>query len=69
MYITLNAEGGKLAFISAYAPTAAANSEHKELFYEHLTDAINQTQAQYYIGGDVNARIYNIKNNEKEHIG
>lgn len=69
MYITLNAAGGKIAFIAAYAPTAQANTEQKEKFYDTLTNAIGETQAIYYIGGDFNARIWNRREGEKEQIG
>lgn len=69
MYITRNAEGGKTAFISAYAPTATASFDQKESFYDNLTTAINEVRAIYYIGGDFNARIYNIREGEQAQIG
>lgn len=69
MYLILKAEGGNLAIINAYAPTAMAPTEKKDMFYENLNRAINESGQIRIIGGDFNARIYNLNEEEKEYIG
>ena len=69
MYVTLNTKGGDLTFISAYSPTAVSDMEKKDEFYENITLAINEITGPLYIGGDMNARIWNRRVEDETHIG
>ena len=44
-------------------------TQKKDMFYENLNRAINESGTNRIIGGDFNARIYNVHDNETEYIG
>ena len=62
------AKGGDLTFISAYAPPANSLPE-KDQFYEDISDLLSGISGAYYIGGDMNARLYNREEKDEQAIG
>ena len=67
--ITMDAAGGDIHFISAYAPPADHPLKEKEKFYEQLATTIRGAKGICYCGGDFNARIYEVLEHEKGSIG
>ena len=61
------AKGGNLTVICAYSPAANSTPEIKDQFYEDISDLLSGISGIYYIGGDMNARLYNREEDEEEH--
>ena len=69
MVVTLAAVGGDIHFVSVYAPPADHKLQKKEAFYDELSQTIAQLHGIIYIGGDFNARLYEILEHEEEVLG
>jgi hypothetical protein len=69
MSVKLASSTGGITFFSVYAPPADHKTSEKDKFYDDLTREINKTEGIYYIGGDFNARLYEVMQHEKGVIG
>ena len=69
MSITFASRANDLNLISVYAPQSGLDIETKEAFYDELSDAISELKGAYFIGGDFNARIYHVRESERDVIG
>ena len=63
------AKGGDLTFICAYALTANSLPDKKDQFYEDISDLLSGISGAYYIRGNMNARLYNRKEEDEQAIG
>ena len=64
------AAGGDIVFMSVYGPTAESKMADKDAFYDTLTEELEKEKASLlYIGGDFNARLYEIMKGEEGVIG
>lgn len=56
----------QMKIIQAYAPTLSHADEEVEIFYEHISSALNETNTHFTIlCGDFNAKL-DLKSNESE---
>jgi hypothetical protein len=69
MAMKLASATGGITFVSVRAPPADHKMKEKKKFYDELTNEINVTEGIYYIGGDFNARFYEVMEHEKGVIG
>ena len=69
MVVTLAAVGGDIHFVSVYAPPADHKLQKKEAFYDELSQTLEQLHGIVCIGGDFNARIYEVLDHEAEVLG
>ena len=69
MTVSFNTKSGPLTFLSNYSHTAPANPEQKNRHYDSLNETIAAAKGKVIIGGDFNARIYNVSPTETESIG
>ena len=68
--VILDTASGKTAFTSSYGPTAEANENHKNLYWEELAKEMEHNKGCIRIlAGDFNARIYEIQKEDSRCIG
>ena len=63
------AKGGDITFVCACAPLANRPPNKKDQFYEEVSDLLSGISGAYYIGGDMNARLYNREEEDERVIG
>ena len=69
MAIRLKSLGSNIAFICGYAPHSGHTSGTKDEFYDLLQNMCNEISKLVFTGGDLNARLQHIYNNEHEISG
>ena len=66
---TFEAQGSPLSFICAYAPHSGHTIEQKEEFYDQLSTEVSRIKGRFLIGGDFNARIHYVRDNDIDVCG
>ena len=68
--IVMDTASGKTAFTSSYGPTAEAQENHKNLYWEELSKEMEHNKGCIRIlAGDFNARIYEAQEEDSRYIG